>query len=603
MMRKRFSTLMSLMVVCVFFLSACGGPASETPAALPASEAAPTVALAQPKNEAGDAQEPTPADAQEPAPAVTQEAAPDATSASKGAAVSDLGFKPDANGFSFPNYGANVPAKNLTEVEIRRLFGDQVCASLNNNQCTLTPPGKQWMEEANKAMEGGHCEGFAALSLLMFGGQIKPGDFGGAKAADLNLDNEKLQREIAYWFITQATRPAVEAIIKGTPNDILQVLKNEAPGGETYTLGIYKRDRTGGHAITPFGVDDKGGGIFDVLVYDNNYPKETRFLTIDSNANTWKYQASINPQVQPDLYEGDAGTNTLELAPSSSRLTQQQCPFCAESSTTGMSDKNGAAKLASPARANAAGQRYNQIFLDGEGRVLIMDVQGRRLGLVDGKAVNEIPGARVIDYKVAGPSRADIEMQSPEPEYWIPEGISVTVTIDGSGLKAATLTDLVMIGPGFSIGVEGISLAPDQKDVVVFDPASEMIAYDTDSSESPNIVVGIEQPGKADYYYEIQGADMQGGSTIIVVLDTKKGYLLINTLKLKNEGNFNLVMTRIASDKEETFTAQDIALKAGAIVYIDYANWKGKGSGLQFGVDTNGDGVIEDEYEVKDLAP
>jgi hypothetical protein len=50
--------------------------------------------------------------------------------------------------------------------------------------------------------------------------------------------------------------------ITGTPNHILITLKEALndPGAETYTLGIYKPDGTGGHVVTPFAVVDRGGG-------------------------------------------------------------------------------------------------------------------------------------------------------------------------------------------------------------------------------------------------------------------------------------------------------------------------------------------------------
>ncbi len=590
---NRMTIILALVLALqVLLSSACGGGVESEGPALEASEATQAPVL-----QAAEAPETT-APADEPMATVQseeQQSTPGSPPVETGALVADLGFKPEINGFSFPNYGADAPVKNMTEVEMRRLFGDQVCALLKNDKCTLTPPAQQWLAEANKAMNGGHCEGFATLSLLMYAAQIKPDDFGGANAAALSLDNELLQREIAYWFITQFTSPVVESVIKGTPNDILKLLQGEDTGGETYTIGIYKPDMSGGHAITPFAINDKGGGIFEVLVYDNNYPKETRVLTIDSNANTWKYEASINPQVQPDLYEGDAETQTLELTPTSARLAQQACPFCAESSATGKALPGGNARLASLARGSTP--RYNQIFLDGEGELLIMDAQGHRLGHADGKLVNEIPGARMVNYKVDS-----IQTYSPEPQYWIPDGISVSVTIDGAGLKDASPTDLVMIGPGFSIGVEEISLAPDQKDYIFFDPVLESIAYRTESSESPNIVVAVEQPGKDDYYFEVQGTDIEGGGTIVVVLDTKESALLVNATELKNEGTFNLALTRITDEEEESFTADEIALKSTSVVYVEYGKWQGNGKGLYLGVDTNGDGVIEDEYEIQDLA-
>jgi hypothetical protein len=516
-------------------------------------------------------------------PQPTEQSASEA--AAPDGAVFDLGFRPAENGFSFSNYGDDLEVTNLTEAELRRMFGDQVCARLEGDQCTLTPPAQQWMEQLNGDMAGGHCEGMAALSLLMYTDQVSEADFGGAQASQLDINDPGLQREIAYWWATQAVDPTYASVIKGTPVEILQTVEKMQATGETYTLGIYKEDGSGGHAITPFGVQDKGDGLFAILVYDNNYPGETRELLVDTRDNSWVYEASINPQVESELYTGNADTMTLDLTPTSARLGRQQCPFC-EGST---------ALLAGGKLADAA-QQFNQVFLDGEGHLLITDDDGHRLGYVDGKLVNEIPGAQYSLYRMGE------GLNAPEPLYWLPAGLNVTITIDGSTLTEESVTDLVMIGSGFSIGVEGISLAPGQVDSAYFYPADEMISYETSADESPNIVLGVERPGSAaDYSFEAQGTDMVGGGTLTLSLDSKAGDLLINTEKLNNPGSFDFYMTRITDDLEDEFSAEQIALQEGALVYINYAEWNSANpTGIYFGVDLNGDGTIDDEYVVDD---
>lgn len=502
-----------------------------------------------------------------------------------GEVVTNFGFDVATNGFSFENYGDNLPVTNLTPAEMRRMFGDQVCADINGDECILTPPAAQWMEQVNGGMSGGHCEGFAVLSLLMYTGQIPASDFGGTVASDLDINDEALQREIAYWFTTQATDPTRSSVIRGTPMEILEYVQQMDANGETYTIGIYKEDFSGGHAITPIGVEDKGDGLYAILVYDNNYPGQTRELYIDSRDNSWTYEAAINPQVQSEVYSGNADTGTLDLTPTSSRLTVQDCPFCA-----GGYSSLGGGKLAAPT------QKFNQIFLDGEGHILITDDKGNRLGYVDGKIVNEIEGASYNAYRMGA------SMDAPEPVYTVPAQLDVTVEIDGTGLQEETLTDLVLIGPGYSIGVEGIYLAPDQVDTAYFYPADGMIAYETLSDEAPNIVFGVENPeAEADYYFEIYGADITGGGIITASLDVKAGDLLINTEKLKNEGSFDFYMTRITDETEDEFAAEYIDLKEGALVYINYAEWNDANpEGIYFGVDLNGDGTIDDEYVVGD---
>jgi hypothetical protein len=507
-----------------------------------------------------------------------------------GDVVYDLGFNPQDNGFSFSNYGDDIPAINLTDVELRRMFGDQVCSRLDGDECTLTPPAEQWMEQINGAMAGGHCEGMAVLSLMMYTDQVPAADFGGSLASELDINDETLQREIAYWWATQTVAPTYTSVITGTPMEILDIVQQMDANGETYSIGIYKEDGSGGHAITPFGVEDRGDGLYAILVYDNNYPGETRELYVDSRDDTWLYEASINPQVESELYTGNADTQTLDLTPTSARLGLQECPFCDGSGVS----STGGGKLA--AADQQSDQQLNQIFLDGEGHILITDDSDNRLGYVGGKIVNEIPGATYTAY------RMDASGNAPEPIYWLPAALDVTITIDGSTLTEESLTDLVLIGAGFSIGVEGIYLEPGQVDTAYFYPADQTIAYETEADESPNIVIGIENPeAEADYYFEVQGADMQDGGTITVFLDSKAGDLLINTEKLNAEGSFDFYVTRITDEFEEEFAAEEIALQEGALVYVNYAEWtEANPEGIYFAVDLDGDGVMDDEYVVDD---
>ncbi|MFM8368819.1 MAG: hypothetical protein ACKOBD_08695 [Chloroflexota bacterium] len=497
-----------------------------------------------------------------------------------GEVVYDFGFTPEENGFSFENYGDDIPATNLTAEELRRMFGDEVCADINGDECILTPPAEQWMDQINGDMAGGHCEGMAVLSLMMYTGHVSPSDFGGNTASELDINDETLQREIAYWWATQAVDPTASSVINGAPMEILEIIRQMDVNGETYTIGIYN-DRGEGHAITPFGVEDKGDGLYAILAYDNNYPGETRELFIDSRDDSWTYETSINPAVETDVWSGNADSQTLDLTPTSARLDTQACPFC-----EGRYSHVG--KLA------AATEPLNQIFLDGKGHILITDDSGNRLGYVDGQIVNEIPGATYTKYRMLASG------ETPEPIYSVPANLDVTVTIDGSELTEETLTDLVLIGPGYTIGVEGIYLAPGQVDVAYFYPADEMIAYETTSDESPSIIFGVENPD-ADYYFEVYGADMVGGGTITAWLDSAAGDLLINTEKLSGEGSFNFYLTRITDEAEEEFYAEDIILNEGALIYVNYAEWTDANpEGIYFGVDLDGDGEIDEEYVVDD---
>jgi hypothetical protein len=513
---------------------------------------------------------------------------------SEGKLVFDLGFRPQNNGFGFANYGDEAGVQNLTPVEMVRMFGDAVISQKKGNKIILSPPAKQWMEQTNAEMSAGHCEGMAVLSLLFYQGKLAPKSFGGTKTTDLKLANANLQHEIAYWWATQCVDAIPEKTISDTPAQLLNVLKKASKSGESFSIGLWKRDLTGGHAITPYAIEDRGRGQYSIKVYDNNYPGDERDLLIDTKKNTWSYEASINPEVEPETYDGDADTLTLVLTPTSARFGVMTAPFLApDGETTDATNLSGA--LASKkSQAKNPRKAFNEIFLEGQGHVLITDDAKRRLGWVNGKFVHEIPGAEWRFYKNA------TSLESPEPSYKIPDGVKVKIVLDGSDLKKSSPSDLVIIGPGYVYGVEGIELDPKQKDIVEFDPSDDTLTYTTSGTESPNLTVGLDNLAGADYTFDLKGTSMKKGGSISIKVDAKKGDLVVDAKKLGGDGEFDLYLERVTTTDEDDFSAVDLALPKGSAMYINFVDWKGNGKGLSVGIDSTGSGEIDTEYTAED---
>lgn len=478
-----------------------------------------------------------------------------------GKVIADLGFRPADHSFKFENYGGGTGNKDMTAAEVRRIFGDQVCASLHGNDCILTPPGQQWLEQSNKIMDGGHCYGFSVATLRLFKGEIKPSQFGADTIAALEIaNNEALQREIGYSFIFQTFDSVNNGVLRGTPNEMLDKMieiMNDKNNPETWTIGFFKLEGGGGHAVTPYAIEDRGDGKFGVIIYDNNYPLVARDIIFDRNANTWTYNAATNPNEPSSEYKGNAESKSLQLMPTRPGVSVQPCPFCAGSGGGG-----SAAGL-------AAGPTYNEIYLDSSpenhGHLIITDAQGRRTGYVNNKLVNEIPGAKVDqsflndDWKI-----------NEEPSYRIPTGIAFTITLDGSSLKKADTEDIILIGPGYDIGIEGIELQPGQKDTITFSPDGKTVSYKSSQTESPVLIVGIDG-GDADYAFEVMSVKAPAGTTITVNLDTAGKSLSVNT---SAAGTYAMAMTRITKDDEQSFSHDKIALAADDAASLNYGNWK-----------------------------
>jgi hypothetical protein len=502
----------------------------------------------------------------------------------KGPLVADTGFRARENGFAFENYGKG-PYKNLTPAELRKLFGDEVCASAPGDECELIPPARQWLDENNKAMKAGHCYGFSVASLQLFKSHITPDQFGAGTVPDVRLErNDAVQRGIAYSFVYQSLDSVSAAKITGTPNEIvdklIEVLKPDA--AETYTIGFSMPNGDGGHAVTPYAVEDRGDGTFGVLIYDNNYPKITRAIIVDRNANSWSYDASTNPEERSAKYRGDATTKTLGLYPTGPGMGVQPCPFC-----------RGRAQSGGPGtRLHGQGGpqgEFNELYLEGNPRrhahLLITDDQGRRYGYAGKQFVTEIPG---VQHRVQFLSSNWKEAE--EPVYQIPVGIHFSVTIDGSSLKKPDSTKVLMLGPGYDLAVDGIDLQPGEQDTLTVSPDGRDLQYKTPRSQSPDLELGFEESG-ADHALQIKGHHVNGGGELHLTIDPDNGKLTINTPTASSAGAYDLVMDRISEQGSLHFEHRNLELATGESATLDYANWKEDGEKIPLEVNKPGEPV------------
>jgi len=505
------------------------------------------------------------------------------TDAGKG---TDLGFRPKPDGFGFENYGTGAPVTNLTAADMKRLFGGAACVSPTAATCVLTPPAAEWMDRQNAGMGGGHCEGMAALSLLFYTGKQSVTDFGSVSAThDLSLSgNEKLQREIAYWFVTQATEPTAGGEIRTlTPVEVVDKLQEGLAKGapETFTMGIYQRGPKAGHAITPYKVDLTASPI-KVFVYDNNFPGEERVLEVDKDKNTWRYFASTSPSVPGSEYEGDATTKTLTLTPTSNRLKPQDCPFCGEVKADGS--------------VKGSTFSYRQITLNGKANLLVSDdATGKKLGFQAGALVSEIAGARYVT-----PKSKDLWNDDQEPMYLLPFGTDLTVTLDGSLLGSVESSTVTMVAPGVIFEVDEVMLDAGQKDTIKLSKDNLRMVYKTVAKESPVLYAGVTVDGDADWFFAIKGYGETAGQEISLQFDLVKKRLVIKLLGADVSADFDIIAVRSDDTGSQTFTHSGNGAKPTDTMYLDYGAWSGDGTPMKLEIDTNGDGTPDMSIDLTD---
>lgn len=504
------------------------------------------------------------------------------TAAPVGSSAGAPTFDIRTDGFSFENYGNDAGAVNLTSADVVRMFGDVACAGGTGAGCVLSPPAQAWMDQMNETMNGGHCEGMAVLSLLMDAGKVDPNLFGGPTAASLTLtDNEALQREIAFWFATQAVSPTADSAVRSTPIEIVARLKawfagDTSSGG--YTLGIYKRDMSDGHAITPIGVEETGDGTADILVYDNNYPGEVRRVGVDMQAGTWQYNGATNPNEERALYDGDADTANLELTPLAVRLSPQAAPF----------DGGGADASTGTVKGTAA--RGTSVYLD---QAAFLAGVAYRIEAVGG---GPISGLRTIN------PRGGLAEDDAAPITVVPADTAFQIVLDASKATGtvAVDTDIVLIGPGMDAGVDGIFMEPGQVDTVVVDPSRQEISYTTTSNESPTLFYGID--GADDSYaFTLGGVELgASGGTVTARLDTAAKRLAAS-LRGGADATLAFELDKINDTAgDQSFLNDGVVLGAGESIVVAYGDWTGDKDTVDVGIDRDGDGVVDETMEFVD---
>lgn len=472
-----------------------------------------------------------------------------------GTIVAESNFRPDANGYSFPNYGNEASPQNLDAAGLQKLFGSGVCMGGDAGNCTLKPGAQAWLEAQNKSMGGGHCEGFAVTASLFYAGLGDPPDpspFGADTVPGLALDgNTALQAQIAYGYVFQALPSISTAKVNGSPNEVLAALATGLPSHEPMVLGVYKRGFVGGHAITPLSIEDRGAGKVAILVYDNNFPNTIREVDVDTSADTWNYTASTNPSEEAALYEGDASTKTLEIEYARNGLSTQPCPFCGGGAQAA---KAPAQTAKAPARRRAAGDAapaellIKEDALNGEhANVSITDADGNTTGCSgtgdDRVCSSDIPGVELVPIKAGG---VDVWKESPSPLFDVPQGLAFNVDFNAEGLASPADEGFSLVRDGVTFSMKDLHLTDGDDQQVKIDDKSLEMANGSDHKIDPTLAFD-DVTAHNGYEVAVRTSSFDPGSDL--QLSLKPGKRSIE-LQLDSNGNDDVKVSTLVTRTE-----------------------------------------------------
>lgn len=504
-------------------------------------------------------------------------------------------FNVNVHGFHFENYGnEGIPNPNddLAAADVFELFGPAACQSgTTAATCVLSGPAQSWLTKAIGSTKGGHCDGMAATSLRLFNNlpfrqYSTPASFqaGAANTINLNFPAQPIENYITRYFHTQSY--IWDSHFVGTPVETVQKLtadfqKNPSVG---YTIAFFLTknlaqfdwsDWTQGHAVTAYGIETVSPTESRILVYDNNFPNERKYFTVNMAANTWRYVTAANPGQPENAYEGSAFSQNLRLVPLSARdLPAGQyfpCPFCP-----------GATIASADAGAPDLFSGKIDFEYTGEGAILVVNDAGQKTGNDVGNEafVNEIPDTEIFHFQgglgQAIPPRISVPYTETDETLY-------TVMVHGTTVDTPTHGSLSIVGAGFHMGVENIELSPGEVFDLRVSPDGDHISFwasltatETITAPAMHIAHDPIHAGDPSVIFEVSGETLVAGERISLTLDPVHEHIYIEDEGIEAE-EFDITMDLIFPDGDVHVYTDTVIVPVGSTsAFVDFGAWDGR---------------------------
>jgi hypothetical protein len=209
-----------------------------------------------------------------------------------------------------------------------------------------------------------------------------------------------------------------------------------------------------------------------------------------------------------------------------------------------------------------------QISLNGDtvnhAHLTMSDGAGRKTGYVNGKLVNQIPGAQVVPLYLIQNWR-----EHPEPIYRIPQGVPVTIAIDGSGLAAPDAESVTVIGPGYSAVAGNLTMRPGQRDEMRVTANGGRVLYRTGAGETqqPHLAIGVGRGGR-NYSFTVAPPPIPAGSALTAVAQPARQRLAVATSGPQSGGSYSLAVTQIRRSGAKTARGRAVKVRSGGSAQI-----------------------------------
>jgi hypothetical protein len=230
-----------------------------------------------------------------------------------------------------------------------------------------------------------------------------------------------------------------------------------------------------------------------------------------------------------------------------------------------------------------------QIWMIGDGHLLIENTKNQRIGFVGEELINEIP------YADSTPITAGLASEN-EPIYTIPMTDTYSIHLDGQTLTQTTDIALGYFAPGFSISIEGALFEKSTKDIVSIPTGGNQLSYYTENGQETNLAITQDKDNES-FHYQLTNVDIGANQSVTMTNDIDTGRLVFNN-GIDSNGSYDLNLKYVNTDGFHIFRHQDISISSNATHSIDYRNWDGFGP-MTLYVDNDSDGIVDETYELE----
>ena len=472
----------------------------------------------------------------------------------QGTVIAQSGFDPQVDGFNFMNYsdsGVSTPNLantvffdvpfedpiNLTPDDMRAMFGNEACTN-RTGPCIPTLAAEATREAFNGAMDGGHCFGIAGTASQVFNGTLGLPFIGSAFRAPYRTPwSSTMTRTIARNFAWQLVNDSSSYAL--SPTQAVRALQaGLKPGAAPFVLTVWETPPAqGGHAITPIALYDRGNGLYDIEVWDNNYPGRTRAVHIDTTADggkgTMEYLMFTSPGQAPTMASGDVG-----LIPADKLLGRQPCPFC--DSAAGTTVTIDAVEI-------------------GDGGSVTATLEG-----LDGKAIADLTEFDAID-----PPGDDMQTF---PVWTVPANVPFRILLSTKNTNVTVTTAVTaQAGDGTWIA-SNLAIRPRSRDIVTINPSQESIVFSSTKGTDPTLAVIDTASADTMYQIEMRGIRLSANRAARLNLDFANNAAILTTNQRKSN-RVNVAATLETATTEGTLYAWSYAPPQGYALVVDFAQW------------------------------